>query len=119
MTTIDKEPSMPSEIGIERAERALTFLIESDEQFAVMKTEARRAELHLKKAKAAKFLTATGNIEARKAMAEMAPFVLDAEKAWLDAEQDYETLRNRRDSATLLWEHWRSLNSARKQGMIV
>ena len=109
MRTIDKE----------RAEGALNFLIESDEQFAVMKTEAKRAELFLKKTKAAIFLTAKGSVEAKKAEAEVAKETEDAEKAWLEAEQDYETLKNRRDTATLVWEHWRSLLSARKQGTIV
>ena len=102
-----------------RAEGALNFLIESDEEFAIAKVEAKRAELYLKKTKAAIFLTDKGSVEARKAGAEVAKETEDAEKAWLDAEQDYETLRNRRDSATLLWEHWRSLLSARKQGTIV
>jgi len=107
------------EINKTRAEGALSFLIESDESFAIAKVEAKRAELYLKKTKAAIFLTLKGSVEAKKAGAEIAKETEDAEKAWLDAEQDYETLRNRRDSATLLWEHWRSLLSARKQGTIV
>lgn len=106
-------------IDKERAERALNFLIESDEEFAIAKTEARRAELLLKKTKAAMYLRGSGSVEARKAEAETAQQTENAERAYLDAEQDYETLKNRRDSATLVWEHWRSLNSARKQGMIV
>ena len=107
------------EINKERAEGALNFLIESDEEFATAKTEAKRAELYLKKSKAARFLTSKGSVEARKALAETDGQTGMAERAWLEAEQDYETLRNRRDTATLVWEHWRSLLSARKQGTIV
>ena len=117
LKTSEKQPMKP--IDKARAESALNFLIETDEEFAVSKTEAKRAELFLKKTKAAIFLTSKGSVEAKKAEAEVARETEDAEKAYLDAEQDYETLRNRRDSATLVWEHWRSLNSARKQGIIV
>ena len=106
-------------IDKERAEGALNFLIETDEEFATAKTNAKRGELYLKKTKAAIFLANKGSVEARKALAEIDEKTSMAERSYLDAEQDYETLKNRRDSATLVWEHWRSLLSARKLGQIV
>ena len=42
-----------------------------------------------------------------------------AEEDWLVCEQKYEEMKNRRDTAVLVWEHWRSLNSARTKGIIV
>ncbi len=110
---------MDKPIDKERAEGALNFLIGSDEQFADFQVEVDRSDLAMKRTKDALFHTGSGGVEARKAKANLAEEAIAAEERWLDAKQDYLTLKNRRGSATLLWEHWRSLLSARKQGTIV
>jgi len=102
-----------------RAELAVNYLANTDAQLAELKTDARRAELRIKKTKAAIFLTSSGNIEERKATSETDNETKLAEEDWLAAEQKYEELKNRRDSAELVFEMWRSLNSARTKGIVV
>ena len=102
-----------------RAELAVNYLAHTDAQLAELKTDARRAELRIKKTKAAIFLTSSGNIEERKATSETDNETKLAEEDWLKCEHKYEELKNRRDSAELVFEMWRSLNSARTKGIVV
>lgn len=102
-----------------RAELAVNFLAHTDAQLAELRTDARRAELRVKKTKAAIFLTSSGNIEERKATSEVDNETKLAEEDWLKCEQQYEEMKNRRDTAELVFEMWRSLNSARTKGVIV
>lgn len=106
-------------IDKDRAEAAVNYLARTDAELAELKTDARRAELRVKKTKAAIFLTSSGNIEERKATSETDNETKLAEEDWLKYEQKYEELKNRRDSAELVFEMWRSLNSARTKGMVI
>jgi len=106
-------------IDRDRAEAAVNFIAKTDSELARLKTDARRAELRVKKTKAAIFLTSDGNIEKRKATSETDNESKLAEADWLTCEEKFETLRNQRDSAELVFEMWRSLNSARTKGIVV
>jgi len=102
-----------------RAETAIHYLANTDAKLAELKTDAKRAELRVKKTRAAIFLTSDGSVEQKKAIAETDNETKMAEENWLAAEQKYEDLRNRRETAVLVWEHWRSINSARTKGVVI
>lgn len=106
-------------IDRERAEKALHYLASTDEPVAVLKIDTERTDLNRTRIKAAIFDHADGNIEERKAISLNDNETKVADESYFATKLKYETLKNRRESAVLFWEHWRSLNSARTKGIVL
>lgn len=100
----------------ERAEQAINYLSETDEDVANAKADLARAEYILKRVEAREFLCATGNVKERESKAR-------ASNEWDAASQDvttalatYERIRAKRESERIVWDTWRTNEASRRQG---
>lgn len=103
----------------DRAEKALTFLAKTDEEYSRLKADVARTEYAAKLAEHRAYLLAEGSIPERKATAELSA---DAQSAWdkhFDTVQAFETLRAKRFLNEQVLDIYRSVFSARKAGMII
>lgn len=107
-----------SGVSVDRMEKALAFLATTDVQSAELKAEVRRKEYIAKKARARVFLKSQGNNEERKAQAEISDDVGTAEEELAQSEAEFEKLKAKRVTESLLIDVWRSLNAARRQGQV-
>jgi hypothetical protein len=105
-------------ISKDRLEKALTFISETDEKAAELKTDVERASYKAKKVKATLFVHGEGSVEMRKALAETWKDAVDADNEYLQAHQDSQALENKRKTVLLFVDVWRSLNASRRQGNI-
>jgi hypothetical protein len=105
-------------ISEERCSQALKYLAETDVRAAELKTDVARKEYAAELARKRVFLTADGNNEERKAIAETSPDVQTAEDRLAAAILDYERVRARRTTESLVIEVWRSVNANRRSGNI-
>jgi Na+/phosphate symporter len=105
-------------ISDERLAKALTYISETDQQAAELKTDVERQQFKLKKIKSAIFSCSEGNIEERRSEAEVADSTQEQVKEYLVSLQDYNEIDNKRKTEQLIIEVWRSLNANRRQGNI-
>jgi len=96
--------------------KALYYLAETDEKYAVLIARVKALEYQVKTIKAFGFLNASGTVGEKTAISESsAPY-----KAWIEdyenAVADKETITAKRKRAELTIEVWRSLNANRRQG---
>lgn len=102
----------------ERMEKALRYLSTTDEPAALAKTEVERISYLARRVRARMFLQVEGkSIEERKARAEVSEEVDAVDAQLVEAIAEDERYRARRKTAELIVETWRSILSARKQGM--
>ncbi len=102
-------------ISDERLQKALTYLAETDEESAMLKTDVERQEYIKKRTRAIGFLSAAGNVEERKAKAEVSDEVESAEHDYTRALQKHEAMAAKRKTEALIVEVWRSCNANRRQ----
>ncbi len=107
-------------ITIERLEKSLTYLSDTDEDAARAKAYMFGVEDQKHTVLGIRFLESDHKtVEKKKAEAYTS---LDYER-WREkriaATVDYEILRNKRTTETLIIEVWRSLNAARTKGVII
>ena len=106
--------ALPTEKTVDKA---LKFLLETDNEVSALKGNMRRCEYMLKHHKAVAQIESGEKTAAAK---EMTAYASDEYLAAVDALHDaiveYETVSAKRQRAVLTIEVWRSLNSARKQG---
>jgi hypothetical protein len=100
----------------ERCTKALTYLAETDQLAAELKTDVARKEYAADLARKRVFLTADGNNEERKAIAEVSVDVQTAEDEFAKATLAYERVRAKRTTEAYIIEVWRSVNANRRQG---
>ena len=100
----------------ERMTYALEFLSDSDEQLAQLLSDVERAEWKAKLTKQMVFVHLTGTVADREANASIAPETQEAFEEYFKAVAEYNKLRNKRATESILIECWRSVNSARKFG---
>lgn len=99
-------------------EDAVLYLAKTDLTAAQHKVEVERLTDKITAVKAAIFKRAEGSVEMRKAEAETAPEI-EAERAlYYQALLAYEAMRNKRSTAALVTELWRSVNSNRRAGIM-
>jgi hypothetical protein len=98
-------------------ENAMSFLAESDQDYAVAKTDVLRAEILAKRARARIFATTlgAGSVEAKKASTETSPDVIAADDELIRATLEYESLRAKRQRAELLIDVWRSVAAGQRK----
>jgi len=101
-----------------RVQRALDYLIKTDEEFAKAKSYMEGIDRQEKSILAAEFLKSEGSIEVRKAVAATS----EAYKNWQEynkqAVLDYEIMRNKRNTADLIIELYRTLCANRRKGNV-
>lgn len=105
-------------IDDQRCQKAIDYLIKTDELSAQMKTDVAAKEYALDLAKKRVFLTADGNVEERKAIAETSADVQTAVEAHCKSLLAFERVRARRTTAALIVDTWRSVNANRRSGNV-
>jgi hypothetical protein len=105
-------------VSDERCQKAIDYLVKTDEESAELKTDVARMEYSLDLEKKRAFLVADGNVEERKAHAELAPETQAAINAHLKALLAYERIRAHRTTAALVVDTWRSVNANRRVGNV-
>lgn len=106
-------------ISDERMEKALKYLAMTDEEAAEAKAQVARCEFLAKRVRARQFLMASGpSVEAKKAVAETAPEVEDADGTLVEAILTFEKLRAKRTTEELIVEVWRSCGANRRAGNV-
>lgn len=104
----------------ERVERALNYLAETDEPAAKAKTLYHGFEAQIKTVQALEFkkLPKSGmTIPEKEAEVYTSQPYIEHHKKIYEAMLDFELFRNRRNTAELLLEYWRSVNSNKKAGL--
>ena len=106
------------DIPDERLQKALDFLAGTDLKAANAKALVEGLSEQRKTIKSILYLNATGDQKKREAEAYAAEeYILHIEK-YTNAIGEFETLRNRRITAALIVEVWRSCNANRRNGNI-
>lgn len=107
-------------IGVEKRDQCLEYLAATDEPFAKAKAYMLGVEDQKSTILAGQFLRSTLNtVDAKKAESQTSKEYWDWREKHKDSVYDYEIMRNKRSTAALFIELWRSEFSARKQGMII
>jgi|SRR3569833_476551 len=107
-------------VSEKQVESALAFLAESDLNYAHLKANMLRTEYMIDVAEAMAFRAqGEGSVELKKMNVKIDTAVQTAQEKYLQAVIDYEALRAKRKRAELMIDVWRSVFSARKQGVNV
>jgi hypothetical protein len=104
----------------EKMQAAISCLSEdpdtNDDAAAVARADMDRAEFKAKRIKDALIKHGDGGVGERTAAAGCDPAYLDAMEEYFAASQLYEFVRNKRSTAAIIVDVWRSENAARRQG---
>lgn len=103
-------------ISEDRMQKALTYLAETDEECADLRTEMARSELKAKRTRAAVLKLSEGTSVQREALADTSP---ETEAAWEEhfkAYRAFHAMNNKRATEAVVIDTWRSLNANRRQG---
>jgi hypothetical protein len=96
-------------------EEAMAYLADTDDKYAEIKTLVLRCEILAKRARARIFLTGEGNVESRKAAAEVHGEVCSADDTYIESMREFETLKARRSRAEIVIDVWRSINASQRK----
>ena len=100
--------------------RALTYLAETDQEYAHAKAGVEASKHKAKTVYCMEYMAIKeGTVKDREAYAQVSQAYQDAHHEYTDAIYGYELLATRRKRAELTKEFWQSLNKARLQGSIV
>lgn len=102
-------------ISEDRLQRSLTYLAESDEEFAKAKGFMEGMSKQEKTVLGMVFLEKTGTNQEREYQARTSNEYEEWRVKYQGAVCDYELYRNKRITETLIVDVWRSLNSNRRQ----
>jgi hypothetical protein len=100
-------------------ENSIAFLAQTDEEYAELKVDVERQAWVKEQAEHRTFQLADGTIPDRKAGAALSADVSQATEKWLMAMLRFKKLDAKRATAALRIEVWRTIISARKQGMVI
>lgn len=103
-------------ISEERAEKALRYLVDTDETAAAAKAEMERAEFAVKRTREAIFMHSEGTVADRQAIAITHASTLEAHERYVHAIALYNKLNNKRDTERIVMDAWRTLQANRRQG---
>ncbi len=101
-----------------RLQKALTYLAETDESAANAKALMIGIENQEKTILGTVFLEMSGTVAEREAGARSSQALKDWQSQYKDAVYNYEILRNKRNTESLIVEVWRSLNANQRKGNI-
>lgn len=105
-------------VTVDQVSADLQFLADTDEAAAIAKRAVEAEEWLAKKYRAIEFLAATGNNEERKAKAEVSEAVKLHVERYLDAVQESAALENKRKTALLRIDVFRTLSANMRQGNV-
>lgn len=106
-------------ISIERMEKALVYLAETDELAATLKADTERSEYKARAIKDAVFRRLSdGGVADRQALAGSSEEYAAAMEAYFVALARSEHVRNKRSTESVVIEVWRTLESSRRKGTI-
>ena len=103
----------------ERVEKAVNYLATTDESAAKAKTLYKGLEAQIKTIEALEFkkTSASGmTVPEKWAEVHTSQSYLDHHKKIYDAMLDHELLQNRRNTAEMILEYWRSMSANKRQG---
>lgn len=98
--------------------QSLQYLIDTDETCAQAKASMKYYDHHRKTVRALEYLNAKGDQKVREASAMTSQAYTYALNNYKHAVQEYETINNKRKSAELTIEIWRSQNANRRNGNV-
>ena len=102
----------------DRAELALRYLAETDEEAAALKTDAERAEFKAKATRDAIFRRLQGSVADRTAEAGSSAEYTLAMAGYFDALQKYEAVRNKRGTESIVVDTWRTIQANQRRGNV-
>lgn len=103
-------------ISEERAEKALRFLVDTDERCAEAKADMERSEYAYKRAKEMVFIHAEGTVAERQATAAMHPKVKEAHEHYVGTIAMYSHIANKRDTERIVLDMFRTLSANKRMG---
>lgn len=105
-------------ITVDKLQRAMEYLADTDKPCARARALQDGLNRQEKTIKSVAFLESKGTVAEREALAYTSTAFIDHTIKIENATIDYETIRNRRLTAELIVEVWRSENANRRQGNI-
>lgn len=105
-------------ISEDRAEKALRFLVETDESCATAKGEVERAEYAWKRVREAIFTHADGTVADRQAAAAQHPKSVEAHNEYVKAVQAYSFLANKRETERIVLDVFRTMQANKRMGNV-
>ena len=103
-------------ISDERAEKALRYLVDTDESCALHKAEVERAEFAFKRTREAVFIHNAGTVAERQAEAVQHADTLAAHERLVAAIAAHAKIANKRDTERIVMDTWRTIQANRRQG---
>ena len=107
------------EINDERVAKAVEYLTATDEPAAEAKANVEWMKEKQKTVKSTLMMHLEGAITHRQMEAESMQEYIDVCREVRDAVKEYELLRNRRKSAELIFEQWRTISANRRKGTVM
>jgi len=103
-------------ISDERAEKALRYLVDTDEAAAAAKAEMERAEFAYKRTREAVFTHAQGTVAERQAAAMQHTTTLESHERYVMAISLYNKVNNKRDTERIVLDMFRTLSANKRMG---
>ena len=105
-------------ISEDRAEKALRFLVETDEPCAMAKGEVERTEFAYKRTREAVFTHSEGTVAERQAIAAQHKTTLAAHDEYVKALQTYSHMANKRDTERIILDVYRTISANKRMGNV-
>ena len=103
-------------ISDERAEKALRYLVDTDEPCALAKAEVERAEYAFKAIRETVFSHAEGTVAQKQATAATHPTTKEAHDRYCAAIAVYSKMANKRETERIVLDTWRTIQANKRQG---
>ena len=103
-------------ISDERAEKALRYLVDTDEAAAAAKAEMERAEFAYKRTREAVFTHAQGTVAERQAIAMQHTTTLESHERYVMSISLYNKVNNKRDTERIVLDMFRTLSANKRMG---
>ena len=103
-------------ISDERAEKALRYLVDTDETCAAAKADVERAEYAYKRTKEMVFIHAEGTVAERQATATMHAKSKEAHEHYVSTLALYGHIANKRETERIVLDMFRTLSANKRMG---
>lgn len=105
-------------VSDERAEQAFEYLSDTTERIGDAKGALERAEILRKRARKAVFLSSTGTVAERDALAENSESAQKADDEYISALVAYEKVKAKREIEAIALDVWRTLQASKRKGFL-
>ena len=103
-------------VSEERAEKALRFLVDTDESAANLRGEMERAEFSFKRTREAVFSLSEGTVAERQAASVQHPKTIEAHDRYVETIRLWAHFQNKRETERIVLDTWRTIQANRRQG---